>query len=70
MKLIAGQAFGEKSEVEVLWPTVYIDIQAEAGKTIAICGEQEERALYVVYGSIEIDGETVPEFTMAVLKAG
>ena len=70
MKLIAGQAFGEKSEVEVLWPTVYIDIQAEAGKTIAICGEQEERALYVVSGSIEIDGETVPEFTMAVLKAG
>ncbi|MEX0695191.1 MAG: pirin family protein [Rhodospirillales bacterium] len=70
MKLIAGQAFGKKSAVEVLWPTVYIDIQADAGKTIAVCDEQEERALYVVSGAIEVDGEAVPALTMAVLKAG
>lgn len=70
MKLIAGSAFGEKSDVEVLWPTVYIDIQAAAGKKIPICGEQEERALYVVSGGIEIDGVPVAEHTMAVLTPG
>ncbi len=32
MKLIAGTAFGHTADVDVLWPTVYIDIQAKAGQ--------------------------------------
>ncbi len=70
MKLIAGTAFGKSASVDVLWPTVYIDIQAVAGKRITIPDDHEERALYVVSGEIDIDGETVSERVMAVLKPG
>ncbi|MBO6947377.1 MAG: pirin family protein [Rhodospirillales bacterium] len=70
MKLLAGEAFGKKADVDVLWPTVYLDIQAGDGCRISIPDEHEERALYVVSGSLEIDGEAVNEHTMAVLTPG
>lgn len=70
MKLLAGEAFGKKADVDVLWPTVYLDIQAGNGCRIAIPDEHEERAVYVVAGGLEIDGEEVPEHTMAVLTSG
>lgn len=70
MKLIAGTAFGHTADVDVLWPTVYIDIQAKAGQRIAIPDDHQERALYVVSGGIRIDGEAVAEATMAVLTPG
>ncbi len=70
MKLIAGTAFGHAADVDVLWPTVYIDIQASAGQRIAVPDDHEERALYVVSGAISIDGEAIGEATMAVLTPG
>ena len=70
MKLIAGSAFGETADVDVLWPTVYIDIQAGAGVRVPIPDEHEERAIYVVSGGITVDGETVEALSMAVLTPG
>lgn len=70
MKLIAGTAFGRDAGVEVLWPTVYLDIQAKADAVIPIPDDHEERALYVVNGGITIDGTEVPETQMAVLTPG
>lgn len=70
MKLLAGEAFGKRADVDVLWPTIYMDIQAGEGCRIAIPDEHEERALYVVSGGLEIDGATVKEHTMAVLTPG
>lgn len=70
MKLIAGTAFGREAQVEVLWPTVYLDINAKAGAQIPLPDDHEERALYVVNGGITIDGTEVPETQMAVLTPG
>lgn len=70
MKLIAGTAFGHEAQVEVLWPTVYLDIQAKAGGKIPLPDEHAERALYVVSGGLTIDGTEVPETQMAVLMPG
>lgn len=70
MKLIAGSAFGREAQVEVLWPTVYLDIQAKAGAKIPLPDDHEERALYVVEGGGAIDGTEIPETQMAVLTPG
>ncbi len=70
MKLIAGTAFGLEADVEVLWPTLYIDINAPADSTIPLPVEHEERALYIVDGGLEIDGTAIAPLTMAVLKPG
>lgn len=68
MKLIAGTAFGYEAQVDVLWPTVYIDIQTEAGATIPMPDGHEERALYIVNGELDIDGTIVSAYQMAVLR--
>ncbi len=70
MKLIAGTAFGLEADVDVLWPTLYIDINAPAGSIIPLPDEHEERALYIVDGGLEIDGTAVDPLTMAILKPG
>lgn len=70
MKLIAGTAFGYEADVEVLHPTVYIEIKAKAGQQIPIPDNHEERALYIVSGGLSIDGEDISELTMAVLTPG
>ncbi len=70
MKLIAGTAFGREAQVEVVWPTVYIDIRADAGATIPLPDDHAERALYLVEGGLEIDGTPLEPFKMAVLNEG
>ena len=70
MKLIAGTAFGRDAGVEVLWPTVYLDIQAKADAEIPVPDDHEERAIYVVSGGVVIDDSQVPETQMAVLTPG
>ena len=68
MKLIAGTAFGLQADIDVLWPTLYIDINAPAGSTIPLPDEHEERALYIVDGGLEVDGTAIAPLTMVVLK--
>lgn len=68
--LIAGTAFGAVSPVEVHWPTFYIDVEAEAGATVYVPQDHEERAVYVARGSISLGGEAAGEGTMLVLEPG
>lgn len=68
--LIAGSAFHAKSPVEVLWPTFYIDVEAEPGASVFLPDDHEERAVYVARGEIEIGGETAGEGTMLILEPG
>jgi redox-sensitive bicupin YhaK (pirin superfamily) len=68
--LIAGTAFHATSPVDVLWPTFYIDVEAEAGARVYLPDEHEERAVYVASGTIELGGDTIGEGTMAVLEPG
>ncbi len=54
--LIAGSAFGAVSPVNVLSPMFYIAVEADAGATVHLPEEHEERGVYVVSGAITIDG--------------
>ncbi|QYE36232.1 pirin family protein [Polymorphobacter sp. PAMC 29334] len=68
--LIAGTAFHAASPVAALSPMFYIDIDAEAGASVALPAEHEERAVYIVSGAINFDGTRYDAGAMVVLAPG
>ena len=54
--LIAGSAFHAVSPVLTLSPMFYIAVEAEAGATVYLPEEHEERGVYIVSGAIAVDG--------------
>jgi redox-sensitive bicupin YhaK (pirin superfamily) len=70
LTVIAGTAYGLRSPVEVLSPTLYVDACLQAGARFDIEGEHEQRACYVVSGSVEIAGNRCNEGHLVVLAAG
>lgn len=68
--VIAGTAFGARAPVGVLSPTLYCSLKFDAAATLAIPAEHGERAVYVVAGVVEIDGELLAAGQMAVLTPG
>ncbi len=71
LTIIAGTAYGQRSPVDVAWPTFYVDVVAEPGAAVDVCTEHEERAIYVANGRIALTGgEVAEEGTMLVLEQG
>lgn len=68
--LIAGSAFHATSPVAALSPMFYVDIDAAAGASVALPGEHEERAVYVVSGAIDLDGTRYAAGRMVVVAPG
>jgi redox-sensitive bicupin YhaK (pirin superfamily) len=70
LSVIAGHAFGEKSPVQVLWPTLYVDAQLPPGATLEVPPEYAERGVYVVEGRLSIGETQVNEGQLAILEPG
>lgn len=68
--VIAGTAFGARSPVGVLSPTLYCAAALPAQTALTLPAEHDERAVYVVQGAIAIDGQRIEAGTMAVLRPG
>jgi len=69
-KIVAGQAWGHSSPVNVFSDTLYVDVTLAPGASLPIDTAHEERALYPVSGEIEVAGETFQRGGMLVLKPG
>ena len=59
--------FGVESPVEVLAPTLYVDVALQPDAELIVDDEHAERACYVVSGAIEIDGAGYIEGQFVVL---
>jgi len=70
MTVIAGDAFGKTSPVEVFSRTLYVAIELDAGASLVIPPEHAERGIYPVDGSVALDGEPLPFEHLAVLAPG
>lgn len=70
LRLIAGEAFGAKSPVLMFSPIFYLGVEAQTGAEIPLPDEYEERALYLLDGAVEINGERYEGERMIVFKAG
>lgn len=69
MRLIAGEAFGETSPVKTFSPIFYVGVEAETGAVVPL-PDHEERAIYVLTGTVKIDGETHGSGRMVVFEDG
>lgn len=70
LDVILGTAYGATSPVGVLSPTLYVHAQLEAGARLPMDDTHEERAVYVVEGSLGCDGEPFAAGTLVVLRPG
>jgi redox-sensitive bicupin YhaK (pirin superfamily) len=66
-RLIAGEAYGAKSNVKTSSPLFYVHWEMASGARSAMPKGYSERAAYVVRGSVEIDGTRIEAGHMAVL---
>ena len=72
LTVIAGTAYGAKSPVKVLSPTLYVHAQLAAGATLEVDREHAERAVYVVSGAVSLEqgGPEFAEGSLLVLPGG
>ncbi len=69
VRVLVGTAFGQRSPVHALAPTLYLDVQLPAGGQLELPVLAPEMALYVVQGGLQVAGQAVPAQTMAVLDS-
>ena len=70
LRLIAGTAFGEQAPASVFSPMFYLDATLDAGATVDLPTQYEERAVYVAEGEIEVEGSRYGPGQMVVFAAG
>lgn len=66
MRLIAGEAYGLKSDVKTHSPLFYIHVNLEPGTAFELTGGYPERGIYITKGSIELNGTIYHESQMLV----
>ncbi len=69
LRVLIGEAFGARSPVAVRTPTIYLDIELSAADALPL-PQAAERAVYVVDGSVRLDGDLLEAQTMTVLAPG
>ncbi|MBP0438785.1 pirin family protein [Tianweitania sediminis] len=70
-RVVIGSFHGLRAPVRTASDTVYADLRLEAGATISIPGDAaEERAIYVLDGSVEIAGDIFPSDRLLAFRAG
>lgn len=69
LRVVIGEAYGVASPVATFSPTFYVEARLQAGATLAL-PEYEERAAYVVEGSLSLaDGRVVDAGSMVIWSA-
>src|SRR5690606_26240203 len=70
MRLIAGDAYGLKSDVTTNSPLFYLHVVLQPGAVFGLPQEHSERGIYVANGHIEVAGTTYEPGTMLVFNKG
>lgn len=69
-RIIMGSLWGKAASTTCHAQTIYADMQIDAGGSIPIDPEADERALYVAQGEATLDGMTLTPQVLYVLKPG
>jgi hypothetical protein len=69
-RVIAGSSFGVASPVEMVSPWFYAEVTLDAGRSVPLDADHEERAIYVVEGEIEIAGERHEAPQLLIFRPG
>ena len=69
-RIIAGSSFGVKSPVSMVSPWFYTEVNAQAGASVPLDPDHEERAVYVVDGEVEIANERYEGPRLLIFRPG
>ena len=69
-RVLMGSLWGKTAAVSQHAATIYADLQLDAGASIPIDAEADERALLLVEGEAKVDGVPLEAFTLSVLAPG
>lgn len=67
VRVLVGSAFGLSSPVQTYSPTLYLDVQLQAGSTLLLDQLPAEAALYPISGEVTVDGSALALHAMALL---
>jgi len=69
-RVLMGSLWGTTAATPCHSPTIYADIELESGGTLPIEAEADERAVMLVGGDAELDGQALEPFCLYVLRPG
>lgn len=69
-RVIMGTLWGQTAATTCHAPTIYADIMLDAGGSIPIEAEADERAMMLVGGAADISGEEMELYTLYVMRPG
>jgi redox-sensitive bicupin YhaK (pirin superfamily) len=67
VRILIGEFLGERSPVATFSETLYLDMRIDADASIALPALPAEAAIYVVEGTVSVDGAEIPPHTMQLL---
>jgi redox-sensitive bicupin YhaK (pirin superfamily) len=70
LRVVVGRAYGLVSPVETLSEMVYADASLAAGAALPLDPDHEERAVYLIEGTVAVAGETFEPAQMLVFRPG
>jgi redox-sensitive bicupin YhaK (pirin superfamily) len=69
-RVIAGSALGASAPVGMVSDWFYVEVRLEAGASVPLDADHEERAIYVVDGEVEIAGDRFEGPRLLVFRPG
>ena len=69
-RVLMGTLWGATATTPQHSPTIYADIELDAGGSIPVDSEADERAVMLVGGQATLDGDALELYTLYVLKPG
>jgi len=68
--VLMGTLWGYTAATPCHSPTIYADIALDAGASVPIDAEADERAVMLIEGAAQLDGQPLEPFALYVLKPG
>ncbi|MDC7699824.1 pirin family protein [Vogesella indigofera] len=68
VQLLIGTAFGMVSPVKTFAPTLYAAWQLQGGGVLSLPQDVAERALYLIEGEVQVDGEVIRAGELVILS--
>ena len=70
LRVVAGHAYGKRAPVQTYSDVLYVAVGMQAGGSIVLPTEHEERGVYVVEGDVRLAGEPLAPQHLAVIPEG
>ncbi|HET9716650.1 MAG TPA: pirin family protein [Pseudolabrys sp.] len=70
VRIVVGSLYGSTSPVPTLHETFFADVHLAKGASLPLDPDHEERAVYLINGSIDISGDTFEPGRLLVFKPG